>query len=84
MSIIKGVFALVGSGNCTCSFLLDGPDVQARADAALGPHWGDSAMVFERGIPGYALSWPNKKGPYFDIVYKTRDAAEQAMAERGA
>lgn len=54
--IIEGTFARVSAGNCSTRWLLDGDDIQARADAALDPYWGNKATIYERGFVGAAIA----------------------------
>lgn len=74
--IIEGTFALVSSGNCTQSWMVDGEDIQARANAALDPYWGTTATVHQRGVKGFGI---DAGGRYLAEVYLTRQAAENAL-----
>lgn len=76
-SILKGTFALVSSGNCSTSWLVDGDDIQVRANAAISPYWSDTAKVHERGVEGYGIQVDGCK--YIVEVYETREAAEAHM-----
>jgi hypothetical protein len=76
-SIIPGPFALVTSGNCTTSYMLDGDDIQERANAAMNRYWGDTAQVHKRGIPGWGILIDGHH--YVVSVYTTREAAESHL-----
>lgn len=78
VTIVPGPFALVSSGNTTKSFMLDGDDIQERANAALNPYWGNSATVIKRGLQGFGTQIEGN--PYIVEVYESRVAAERALA----
>lgn len=75
--IVKGTFALVSSGNCSTSWLIDGADIQDRANAAISSYWGNSAAVHERGVEGYGIKVEGCR--YIVEVYTTLEAAERHM-----
>jgi hypothetical protein len=77
LKIIEGTFAAVSSGNCSQAWMVDGDDIQERANAALNKQYGDVATIYQRGVQGFALS---HGGKYLVGVYTTRDAAERALA----
>ncbi|QTD44307.1 hypothetical protein [Ottowia testudinis] len=78
--IVAGPFALVSSGNCTQSWMVDGADIQERANAALDPYWGKGpVMIHDRGVTGYGIQVEGS--PYVVCVYGTREIAERKLAE---
>lgn len=79
--IIPGPFAVVTSGNCTRSFMLDGDDIQTRADAAMDKYWSDTATVVSRGIQGFGVQIEGSD--YIVDVYTTEDAAKRALGQSG-
>lgn len=78
--IVKGPFAKVTSGNATESWMLDGDDIQDRADAAMDRHFASSAHVIERGQAGYGIQVEGS--PYIAAVYLTEEAALAALNRR--
>lgn len=78
-TIVPGPFASVSSGNCTNSWMLDGDDIQARADAAMNPHFGNHSTVGRRGVEGYGIQIEGS--PYIVDVYASREVAERKLAE---
>lgn len=76
-TVVPGPFALVTSGNTTTSYLIDGEDIQARADAAKDPYWGQGSTVLKRGLPGYGVQVEGCR--YIEDVYTTAEAAERAI-----
>ena len=77
LTIIEGTFALITSGNCTESWMLDGDDLQERADAAMDSYWGNASKIIERGVQGFAVS---NGGEYMIDLYTTREAAERHIS----
>ncbi len=78
-TIVTGPFAVVSSGNVTNSYMLDGDDIQARADAAMSRYWADSSTVLQRGIEGFGIQVEGS--PYVVEVYGSREVAERKLAE---
>lgn len=80
ITIVEGRFANVGGGNCSRWWILDGDDVQERANALPG-HDIDRdgrkypSTIFERGVIGWALQIEGVDGVQ---VYLSRRAAEAA------
>lgn len=75
IEIVEGVFAAVTSGNCSVSWIVDGDDVQDRANKALSAYWGNRSSIIERGVKGFAV---NAIGSTYLIdVFLTKEAAEQ-------
>lgn len=79
-TIIEGTFALVSSGNCTESYMVDGDDIQERANAAHDSYWGPKSNIIERGIEGFAVAVNGWAGYMVDL-YTTRASAEAAISE---
>ena len=75
IEIVEGVFAAVTSGNCSVSWIVDGDDVQARANKALSDYWGNKSSIVERGVKGFAVNVIGST--YLIEVLLTRGAAEQ-------
>lgn len=78
-TIVTGPFAIVSGGNCTDRWMIDGPDLQDRANAAKDSYCGNApATIYERGIVGYGIQIEG----HADVVavYKTREQAERALA----
>lgn len=78
-TVIPGPFALVSSGNVTQSYMLDGDDIQDRANAAMDKYWADSATVIKRGIEGFGIQVEGSK--YIVEVYNTEEAAKRAIGQ---
>ncbi|GKS87140.1 hypothetical protein AVMA1855_23330 [Acidovorax sp. SUPP1855] len=81
-TIVPGPFAVVSSGNCTNSYMLDGDDIQARADAAMDSYWATTSQVIHRDIAGFGIQVEGS--PYIAEVYTTQEAAERALASNQA
>lgn len=77
-TIVKGPFASVSSGNATQAWMVDGADIQARADAAMDKYWGETAVVYESNVDGYGIAIDGAK--YIVAVYATHEAAELAIS----
>lgn len=78
-SIISGKFARVFTGNMTTGWLLEGDDLQGRANANVDPYWlpaGQDCPIYERNVDGHALALDGMPV----VLYKSREAAEQALA----
>lgn len=77
--LISGRFARVFSGNCTASWMVEGDDLQARANAALGACYESDAPLYERNVEGYAVAYGDD--PYV-ALFASREFAEQALARQ--
>ena len=75
IEIVEGVFAAVTSGNCSVSWIVDGDDVQDRANKALSAYWGNKSSIVERGVKGFAVNVIGST--YLIDVFLTKEAAEQ-------
>lgn len=87
VQIISGKFAEILGRNMTSNWMVDGDDLQDRADAVwqrgetvLGGY-SDTATILQRGIDGVAIQYGNH--PYV-FVYNSRAAAEAALATQNA
>jgi len=77
----NGVFAEVATGNCTSGYILDGDDVQERANAQYPKSYGAPfSRVYKRGIVGFGI--PTKKGFSQFYVFSTLEAAQRELAAR--
>jgi hypothetical protein len=59
--------------------MLDGDDIQARADAAMNSYFGTHSTVGRRGVEGYGIQIEGS--PYIVDVYASREVAERKLAE---
>jgi hypothetical protein len=82
--IVEGEFALVEAGNCTQTWMIDGPDLEDRArtlwgqwDASYYGPWSPS-HIRKRGVRGVAVM--REGSPYADL-YVSREFAEAAVAK---
>ena len=78
IEIVEGVFASVTSGNCSVSWIVDGDDVQERANEAMSPYWGNKSSIIQRGVKGYAVNVVGAK--YLIDIFTTREAAENFIS----
>lgn len=77
IKIVHGQFALVFSGNVTKAWMVDGDDIQQRANAALNPYWGDTAKIYDQHVEGWALMADNS--PYAIELYTSEMHAQRAL-----
>ena len=81
--IISGEFAEVFTGNGTYGWLVEGDDVQARANANIDPYWlteGRDCPIMQRHVPGHALAVDGE----VKVMYTSREAAERGLARQMA
>ena len=76
--IVEGTFAQVSTGNCTAGWMIDGDDIQSRANANLENVFGYAvdAAIYQRGVKGFSLMIG---GSVLD-VFVTRAHAERFLA----
>jgi len=77
--IIEGTFAYVSTGNCTQGWMIDGDDIQARANAHLLAYYGYEveARIHQRGVTGFALI---VDGHIIIDLFQTKEAAERFLS----
>jgi len=74
--IVENTFAYVSTGNCTQNWMVDGDDIQDRANAHLSAYYGVEAVIHQRGVHGFALMI----GDYVIDLFNTREAADNYLA----
>ena len=80
LKVVTGKFAKVATGNATFGFILDDDDVQTRADAAYGDYYGDTGIVYERGLEGAAVFAGNNE--VSRELYISEKFANESVARR--
>ena len=82
LRIVEGAFAAVSAGNCTWAWMVDGDDIQERANVALGWYWSNDftipASVHERGVRLACIQIDDQA--HMLAGYSSREAAEAALA----
>lgn len=79
ITVIRGTFALVASGNASDAWMIDGDDIQDRANEALDWYWrveGVDATIYERGVEGWGVAIDDQ--PYMIGLFTTEAAALRA------
>lgn len=79
-TILSGTFAQVFAGNGNYDWLVEGDDIQQRANANINPYWmtpGRDCPIAQRNVEGHALVADGR----VVVLYKTREHAERALAD---
>ena len=77
IEIIAGQFALVESGNATCSLVIDDEHVQDRANKALHPYFGNNPKIFSQGHKGVCLRIKGHEEMLGNGIYKDIESAKR-------
>jgi|GEM_PF-2611897 len=80
LKVVTGLFAKVATGNATFGFIIDGDDVQERANAAYPDYFGGTGIVYERGLEGAAVFVGNNE--VSRELYINKEFADRSVARR--
>jgi len=80
LKVVTGLFAKVATGNATFGFILDGDDVQERANAAYDDYYGGTGFVYELGLEGAAIFIGNNE--VSRELYISEKFANESVARR--
>lgn len=82
LKLVVGHFALVDTGNCTQGYIIDGPNVQARANKNYPKYYGDTCHIYQRGIEGAGIVFEGEEdGITLHGLYKNAHYAQVALDE---
>ena len=81
--IITGPLAEVYTGsNGYCEYLVDGDDIQQRADAVCDKYWlkaGRKAEIRARNLPLWGIQF--SQGSKIDVVFTSLEAANRYLSQ---
>ena len=85
IELVVGEFALVSSGNGTCSWIIHDDRTQERANAAMDSYWNNGHDVKIHEIKsGAAIFVEGTKDKYYALdMYTTEEAARADCKRRG-